>query len=161
MTSLRPSLTLCGAKDAEDAAMLLHDQDTLRRGVFQISGVIVPPIVYDPAVKTQEGRWEVRLNGEVISAGGRGDLIEGMLSSQVVTDLLSHASAFVVPIFVIQRLQVMSDTYPDLFRAATEAMTPERLTEYLQKQVAAHVPIRDFRGALELALAEDLTHRPS
>jgi type III secretory pathway component EscV len=153
MTNPLPRLTLCGAKDAEDAAMLLHDQDGIRREVFQIAGVIIPTITYDPDVTTETGRWEVRLDGEVISSGGRGDLVEGMLSRRVVTDLLVRASAFVVPVFVAQRLQMLNDGYPDLVRAASAAMPAERLTERLQERVAAHSSIRDFRGALETVLA--------
>jgi hypothetical protein len=149
-----PRLTLCGAKDAEDAAMLLHDQDGIRRGVFQISGVIIPTITYDPEVKTQTGMWELRLDGEVISSGGRGDLVEGMLSGQVVTDLLARAAAFVVPVFVAQRLQMLNDAYPDLIRTVNAAMPADLLTERLQERVAAHSSIRDFRGALERVLAE-------
>ena len=39
-----PVLTLVGAKDAEDAEMLLHDQEAMRARMFQLTGLVIPPI---------------------------------------------------------------------------------------------------------------------
>jgi type III secretory pathway component EscV len=144
-----PQLTLAGAKDAEDAALLLHDQDALRSRVFQISGVVLPPITFDPDRKTEEGRWELRMDGEVVSSGTREAPLGNALPMQVLYDLFVHGTMFVTPLAVAQHLNIVSETYPDLVRTVRAVLTLDQLTARLRSRLLAQQPLRDFRGALE------------
>ena len=158
-----PTLTLAGAKDAEDADMLLHDQESLRNRVFLASGVVFPLMTYDPAPKTTDGRWEVRMDGEVVSSGGRDELVEGMLPQRVVYGVFARGVEFITPVAVAYHMNVLAEACPDLVRTVRAVLSLDQLTGRLRAQRMARQTIRDLRGTLEeilVSVADEARPQP-
>lgn len=161
MSTEAPVLTLVGAKDAEDAEMLLHDQDAMRARLFQLTGLVVPPITFDPAGTAEGGKWELRINGEVMTSGGRDELIEGMLPQfAVMKGFAAHGMTFVTPLVVAQHLNLLNEAYPDLVRTVRAVLSIDHLTALLRARLPVQLSLRDFRNALEDILIKMVDEAP-